>query len=224
MPQTTESIQGGQLSVKIPSPPLWLLGLLALFQLAPLGQLLAPPPPDNVCLQPTPQPSVSFEELLISIRQAERSQGDLTVEGIAQSNEVSSGQSCVAMAINYLTGSRLIDDDINGRYGFALLEALNSECRRAGYSWRDAGDFQASSWALIEAKLQREQTPVILALNGPDFSPNERGVIILLIGISGDRVSYIHPVDGMRHTATRAQIEAATPFPDGKFIFVAERL
>ena len=204
--------------MRIPAPPLWLLGLLALAQLPPLATSFKP------ALTAEVRSEVSFEEILSTYRPRREIPSAIEIQGQVQGESYSSGQCSVAMAVNYLTGKELRDCDINATYGFALLEALKTECQFAGYDWRDAGDLQPSSWKLIESKLLQERTPVILALNGPEYSPNGRGEIVLLTDIQGETVHYIHPVDGRQHTTTRAEIEASPPFPDGKFIFVAEAL
>lgn len=213
--------------MKIPAPPLWLLGLLALFQLTTVVAPFSPAaPPEQVrfeeLLMSSPPSQVANTRRLFAF--ADDRGPALTVAAQAQSNPVSCGQSSVAMAVNYLTGKNLRDVDIDQTYGFELLRALREECQPAGYSWRDAGDLVAGSWPLIETKLLVERTPVILALNGEAFSPNCRGQIVLVTGISGESVIYVDPADGLWHTTTRSQIESCVPHPDGKFIFVAEAL
>ncbi len=216
--------------MKIPAPPLWVLGMLALFQLSiALKELTPAPLPGEVQIHavatsPTPRASIAIEETLRPFEYSGDPGPALNVAAQAQSNPVSCGQSCVAMAVNYLTGKQLRDDDVDSKYGFALLEALKEECRPAGYTWRDAGDLDASSWTLIKSKLLVERIPVILALNGEHFSPKGRGQIVLVTGICGESVLYIDPADGLWHTTTRQLIEASESHPDGKFIFVAEAL
>lgn len=216
--------------MKVPAPPLWLLGLLALFQLSIALQEFAPAscpgevPRHIVATSSTPRASIASEEILRPFEFAGDAGPALNVSAQAQSNPVSGGQSSVAMAVNYLTGKQLRDEDIDSTYGFALLEALKEECRPAGYTWRDAGDLDASSWTLIRSKLLVERMPVILALNGEHFSPTGRGQIVLVTGICGESVLYIDPADGLWHTTTRQLIEASETHPDGKFIFVAETL
>lgn len=138
---------------------------------------------------------------------------------LAQSNSVSCGQTSVAMSINALTGKKLTDRDIQKRYGFSLLQALNAESRGSGYSWKDGGNLTRKSWSVLEQKINKKGTPVLIGLNGPAFSPSGRGHIVTLIGIEGEKVTYADPADGKVKTTTRRVIEQAPPHPDGKFLF-----
>lgn len=138
---------------------------------------------------------------------------------LAQSNGVSCGQTSVAMAVNALTGRELRDFDIDARYGFHLLDALNSECGAVGFEWRDFGDLKNSSWQLIDYKLNQEKLPVIVALNGPEFSPSGLGNIVTLIQTEADRVTYVDPADGKLKTTSKRNVEKAAAHPDGNFIF-----
>jgi hypothetical protein len=151
------------------------------------------------------------------------SPGGASVRPMAQSNSVSCGQTSVAMAVNSLTGKSLTDRDISKRYGFGLLSALNGESRGSGYSWRDGGNFNSGKWSLLEQKLNKEKTPVIIGLNGPQFSPSGRGHIVTLMSVNGNQVKYADPADGKIKTTTRQAIERAPSHPDGKFIFYAKR-
>ncbi|HPZ08795.1 MAG TPA: hypothetical protein PL110_11815 [Candidatus Eremiobacteraeota bacterium] len=146
-----------------------------------------------------------------------------SLKPLAQSNSVSCGQTSVAMAVNSLTGKNLTDMDINGKYGFQLLNALNSETASQGIKWRDGGNISPYSWGLIEQKVNMEKTPVIVALNGPEFSPSGRGHIVTIVKIQGDTVSYADPATGEIKTTTKKAMETAPTHPDGNFIFFAER-
>lgn len=143
----------------------------------------------------------------------------VNIRPLAQSNSVSCGQTSVAMSINALTGKKLTDRDIDGRYGFSLLQALNSESRGSGFSWKDGGDMTRDKWSILEQKINKKGTPVLIGLNGPTFSPSGRGHIVTLIGIDGNKVTYADPADGKVKTTTRQAIEQAPPHPDGKFLF-----
>ena len=154
---------------------------------------------------------------------AKLASGGASVKPLAQSNSVSCGQTSVAMAVNSLTGKSLNDKDINRRYGFGLLAALNGESRGSGYSWRDGGNFSAGKWSLLEKKLNKEKTPVLIGLNGPQFSPSGRGHIVTLLSVDGKKVRYADPADGKIKTTTRQAIERAPSHPDGKFIFYANK-
>jgi hypothetical protein len=147
-----------------------------------------------------------------------------TVKPLSQGNSVSCGQTSVAMAVNSLTGKSLNDRDVNRKYGFSLLGALRSECRKAGYTWKDGGNFKPKDWSLLEKKLNREKTPVIMGLNGPNFSPSGRGHIVTLLSVDGNKVRYADPADGKIKTTTRQAIESAPGHPQGKFFFYANRV
>lgn len=145
------------------------------------------------------------------------------VRPLKQSNDLSCGQTSVAMSVNYLTGKRLTDRDIDRRYGFGLLHALKTESKGSGYTWYDAGNFSKKSWPMLEKRLNKERTPVLIGLNGPVFSPSGRGHIITLLSIDGDTVRYADPGDGQIKTTTRRAIEQAGGHPDGKFLFCTVR-
>ena len=140
-----------------------------------------------------------------------------------QSNDYSCGQTSVAMAVNSLTGKSLTDRDIDRKYGLALLAALNSETKSAGYRWQDAGNFRKSQWPTLEKKLNQDKTPVLIGLNGPQFSSTGRGHIVTLLSVNGNSVRYADPADGKIKTTTRQAIESAPAHPDGKFVFYASR-
>jgi len=136
------------------------------------------------------------------------------VEPLAQSNGVSCGQTSVAMACNALTGKMLRDTDIHARYGFSLLAALNGE---SGQAYVDGGNLDASKWSGIESRLVRG--PIVIGLNGPDFSPSGRGHIVLITGVDGGKVTFADPNGGVWRTLLKSRFEQAPPHPDGKFIF-----
>ena len=142
---------------------------------------------------------------------------------LAQNNSVSCGQTSVAMCINSITGKNLTDADINAKYGFQLLNALNGETSSQGMKWRDGGNVSPYSWGLIEQKVNNEKTPVIVALNGPEFSASGRGHIVTIVKVQGDNVSYADPATGTIKTTTKQAMETAPKHPDGNFIFFAER-
>lgn len=147
--------------------------------------------------------------------------GEMGLTPLAQNNGVSCGQTSVAMAVNTLTGKNLIDADINSKYGYELLNGLNSECAEAGYSWKDGGDLNASSWELIDHKVNNEKTPVIVALNGPEFSPSGRGHIVTIVKTEGNQVTFADPATGTLRTTTKEAMNTAPSHPDGNFVFYA---
>lgn len=149
--------------------------------------------------------------------------GSMNLQCLAQNNDISCGQTSVAMAVNTLTGKNLRDLDIDGRYGFELLNALNSESASAGFRWRDGGEISASSWELIDHKVNNEKTPVIVGLNGAEFSPSGRGHIVTIVKTEGDTVTFADPATGALRTTTKQAMNSAPSHPDGNFIFYAVR-
>jgi flagellar basal body rod protein FlgC/predicted double-glycine peptidase len=141
------------------------------------------------------------------------------VRPLAQSNSVSCGQTSVAMCLNALMGSELTDMSIDAEYGFQLLEALRTESRLAGYTWYDAGNVGEATRADIESTLD-SGLPVIVALNGPQFSPSGRGTIVTLTSYSGDRFYYADPADGEFRTTNWPSLASAPSHPDGNFVFL----
>ena len=127
--------------------------------------------------------------------------GEMGVKPLAQNTSVSCGQTSVAMAVNALTGQNLTDYDINNKYGFELLNALNSECGKAGYNWKDGGD-----------------------LNGPEFTPSGRGHIVTIVKTEGDTVTIADPATGELRTTTKQAMNTAPQHPDGNFVFYANRI
>ncbi len=138
----------------------------------------------------------------------------------SQSNGVSCGQSSVAMTVNALTGKKLTDNDINSKYGFSLLQALNAETKNYGFSWQDSGNFDKSRWGEIEEKLQKG-LPILMGMNGANFSPTGRGHIVALTSINGDKVTIADPNGGRERIVSRKDIENAKGYPQGQFMFTA---
>lgn len=149
--------------------------------------------------------------------------GPLEVVPIAQQTAISDGQASVAMAINCLTGKSLNDKDIDKVYGYELLRALREECAEVGLNWKDGGEIGPNAWELVEHKVEIEKLPVILAVNGPEFSVNGRGHIVLISGVQGDKVTFADPATGTTRTSTRQHINDAPQHPQGNFIFYADR-
>ncbi len=149
--------------------------------------------------------------------------GVTNLKPLAQSNSISCGQTSVAMAINSLTGKNLTDVDIDQKYGFQLLNALNAETGNSGVNWRDGGIVSPENWSLIEQKVNNEKMPVIVALNGPEFSPSGRGHIVTITKVEGDTVHFADPATGVVKTTTKASMNNAASHPDGNFIFYGTR-
>ena len=145
------------------------------------------------------------------------------VQPLAQSNGISCGQTSVAMTINALTGQNLRDTDIDAKYGFELLRALKEECAPSGFTFKDGGEVSADKWELIEHKVNKEKIPVIVALNGPEFSPSGRGHIVTITKVEGDTVEFADPATGVKRTTTKSAMNNAPQHPDGNFIFYGVR-
>ncbi|GEM_PF-1952227 len=143
------------------------------------------------------------------------------VAPLAQNNSLSCGQTSVAMCINSLTGKNLTDADIDARYGFGLLDALNAETRDVGVTWKDGGNICHDRWSLIDQKVNHEGTPVIVGLNGPEFSPSGKGHIVTIYRTEGDNVFFADPATGQMRTTTKQVMENAPSHPDGNFVFYA---
>lgn len=147
------------------------------------------------------------------------------VTPLGQTNNVSCGQTSVAMCLNSLVpGADLTDMDIDQKYGFHLLNALKNESREVGYDWNDAGNITNDSWSFIDKKVNQEGLPVIVALNGPEFSPSGRGHIVTITKTTADTVTYADPADGTIKTTRKENMVNAPSHPDGNFLFVAERI
>jgi hypothetical protein len=152
-----------------------------------------------------------------------RSDGVNNLKCLCQNNSLSCGQTSVAMAVNSLTGKNLNDGDIDAKYGFSLLSALNGESQSAGVTWRDGGTINSDCWKLIEQKVNQDKLPVIVGLNGPEFSPSGRGHIVTITKIDGDTVYYADPAAGTIKSTTKDRMNNAPSHPDGNFIFYGSR-
>ncbi|MBS2037320.1 LysM peptidoglycan-binding domain-containing protein [bacterium] len=147
-----------------------------------------------------------------------------TIDPQAQHMGASCGQTSVAMSITSLTGKPMDDYAINEKYGFGLLNALNTECEPSGYHWSDGGNVGSDSWGLIEQKVNQEGSPVIVALNGPEFSCTGRGHIVTITKVDGDIVYFADPATGTIRTTTKENMNNAPSHPDGNFIFYPSKV
>ena len=77
---------------------------------------------------------------------------------------------------------------------------------------------------MIDKKVNQEGLPVMIALNGPEFSASGRGHIVTITKTEGDKVTYADPADGTMKTTTKYAMETAPSHPDGNFVFVADRM
>jgi hypothetical protein len=143
---------------------------------------------------------------------------------LAQSNSVSCGQTSVAAVLTARTGTQWNDQEVNAKYGFGLLLALQGEDKAGG--WHDAGNLSNESiWANKVKPILKAGWPVIVGLNGK-FSVTGRGHIITLLSVDPNGVvTYADPnanewgdTKGYRKT-TVAEILACETYPGGKFIF-----
>lgn len=141
---------------------------------------------------------------------------------LKQSNRVSCGQTSVAVALNYLSGSNLNDQDVDEHYGFCLLEALKTESP-PGIEWRDAGNLTEETWPAIAECLKAQRLPVIVAFAG-EADPTDRGYIVTLLAMEGDLVTYADPLTGGLKTMTKHTLLSAPSHPDGNFIFLPSRV
>jgi hypothetical protein len=65
---------------------------------------------------------------------------------------------------------------------------------------------------------------VIVALNGPEFSPSGRGHIVTITKVLGETVDYADPASGGIRTTSRTAMNQAPQHPDGNFVFVASKI
>jgi hypothetical protein len=151
----------------------------------------------------------------------------LAVPNLAQSNGLSCGQTSAAAAINFITGKSLDDRAFNAQYGFSLLGGLNAETKGAGVSWSDAGNLGPQNADAMRAKVQgalAQGLPVVIGLNGPEFSPSGSGHIVTITGLSPDgTVSFMDPNGGRTRTTRWENMVGAPSHPDGNFVFVPSR-
>lgn len=135
----------------------------------------------------------------------------------AQHMPKSCGQTCVAMSINYL-GARNVDDYwVNQQYGYNLLGALNENS--GGKKWADVGNFNPNMWDSIYNSIKKG-FPVIIGLNGPEFSPSGYGHIVMIVSIDGNNVGIADPNGGVWRMATKQLIETCPDHTEGKFVFM----
>jgi hypothetical protein len=131
--------------------------------------------------------------------------------------------SATAMCINSITGKELRAEDIDAAYGYELLRALNTECEPAGFTWHDGGEIRPGWWEFLQHQVEEQRLPVTLALNGRQFCPENRGVIVVVVAVKWDWAKIADPVSGRFRWVTRQQLEAAEQHPHGNWMFYAER-
>jgi hypothetical protein len=142
------------------------------------------------------------------------------VKLMAQAGPVACGQVSAAMAINAITGKNFTEGDFVGKYGFGLLNGLNSEVANNGVQYVDQGNVAPNKWGMVEKAVNELGLPVMFAANGPNFSPSGRGHIMLMTKVDGDKVTIADPAGGVKRTVSKAAIENAPSHPDGNFLFI----
>jgi hypothetical protein len=79
----------------------------------------------------------------------------------------------------------------------------------------------------MRAKVQgalAQGLPVVIGLNGPEFSPSGSGHIVTITGLSPDgTVSFMDPNGGRTRTTRWENMVGAPSHPDGNFVFVPSR-
>lgn len=127
----------------------------------------------------------SINHFDLSIREEFRSPPSLEQFCVKQSYKFSNGQARVAVALNRISDRYLTDKDIDAHYGFRLLEALRKESPE-NVTWRDAGDLGEETWLQIQATLQEEKLPVVVAYARKD---EPSGYIITLLKVEEEIVT-----------------------------------
>lgn len=139
------------------------------------------------------------------------------VKILAQQTPKSCGLTCVAMAINLISGKKVDDLWVQNRYGYGLLQALNENC--GGVKWVDAGNFTPSMWPAIRENLI-EGMPTIIFLNGPEFSPSGYGHILMIVSMDSDNIGLADPNGGVFRTVSKNLIETCPAHTDGKAVLM----
>lgn len=133
-----------------------------------------------------------------------------------QHTPVSCGQCSVAICLTAMGAGVWDDTRVNRLHGFGLLDALRTEDPR--HDWRDLGNLDKEKWTTKVAPTLRAGYPVIVGLNGPEFSPSGRGHIVTLVSIDQDVVKFADPATGGWKLTTVSRLLDAPPHPDGKFV------
>ena len=109
--------------------------------------------------------------------------------------------------------------DVDSEYGYRLLDALEIESRPFGIDWYDAGNIGPEMYAKIQEALE-QNLPVVVAVNGPLFSPLGRGSIVTIVGLDSKTVRYADPADGKIKEHSWQKFLDAPQHPDGNFGFL----
>ncbi len=133
-----------------------------------------------------------------------------------QHTPVSCGQCSVAMCLTAMGAGAWDDTRVNRLHGFGLIDALRTEdpC----HDWRDLGNLDKQKWTAKVAPTLRAGYPVIVGLNGPEFSPSGRGHIVTLVSVDQEVVKFADPATGGWKLTTVGRLLDAPPHPDGKFV------
>ena len=135
------------------------------------------------------------------------------------SDPVKVGQSSVANALNWLSGSaKYTAATIENRHGFGLLQALKEESKPFALDWRDVGDLSEKTWPAIVETL-KQGYPVLVAFNG-ELAPSSAGHIVVLLDTQDGNVEMYDPWRGKPMTQSVASLLEAPAHPDGNFVFL----
>lgn len=149
---------------------------------------------------------------------------------LSQNDGDGCGRASIAMAVNYVVGSKKYTDtsfDIKNNYG-AIQGKLNEFNSLTGSTYVDLipgykAGLNAKNeeyvWCRVGESLASDR-PAIIGLNGPKFSPSGNGHILPIIAVDGDEVTMGDSAGGFIHKTTKQEILAAEAHPDGKFVFV----
>lgn len=142
---------------------------------------------------------------------------------LAQNSLRSCGRTNVAMTVNYILGTQLIDEDFPGS-GFSIAESLNNETFKS-VVWTDVGNLTPETghifWPRIEEALA-QNLPVVIGLGGR-FTAST-GHVVTIVGIKGSKVKYADSATGViKDDATKTEMQNAQKHEDGNFIILPKR-
>lgn len=191
----------------------------------PLSSSKAQPVDLSPPIRPNPNKTLSFRDLMWTIG-SELARGETYTPfdcdwGEAQSSTVNSGPASVASALNWLYQGRFFTcDGVERKHGFALLRALKSESSELGLDWYDAGNLNALTWPDVESSLKLNR-PAIVAIGGQTHATDR---VLMLVGTSGQTVTYVDPASGALAEMDRAGLLNAPSHRDGNFVFLTRGL
>lgn len=154
-----------------------------------------------------PPPSVTTEDLGPPLK-------SLNLQKVVRSKSLHSGQASVCYATQRITGQTISIQEVYGKYGFCLLDALNDLCKHTPYRWRDGGDLSEKSWPLLEEAVARRHLPVLFALG------SNQPRIVVITDIRGDWVTVADPTKATKCRWSRRQLLEKPYHGDGPFLFL----